>query len=70
MVDPVVCRSDTLYPERPTLFYHADQQWIIQNIIARWRTPQGYHFRVRTTTDQLFELSYNEADDRWLIKPI
>ena len=64
----VECRSDSEYAERPVALYWQEQRLEIVEILARWRTPEGKGFRVRTTDDQIFELTYVEITADWLIQ--
>jgi hypothetical protein len=49
--------------------YHDGERLVIQQILARWRTPEGRRFRVLADGRLIFELFYNQADDRWVIEP-
>ena len=69
MTDHVECRSDSHYPERPVALYMAGVRLTIEKILARWRTPEGRHFRVLAEGQQCFVLVYNEAEDQWVIDP-
>lgn len=63
-----MCRSDSTYAERPlALFWHG-RRYQIQEILARWRTPQGRGFRVRTEGGQGFVLVYDETKQTWEIQ--
>jgi hypothetical protein len=64
----VECRSDSEYAERPIALYWHEQRLEIVEILSRWRTPEGKGFRVRTTDEQTFELSYEEISADWQIK--
>jgi hypothetical protein len=64
----VECRSDSEYAERPVALYWQEQRLEIVEILARWRTPAGKGFRVRTADDQIFELTYDEITADWLIQ--
>ena len=67
--DPVVCRSDSQYPERPVALYYDGERLAIDQVLARWRTPEGRRFRVLARGHLAFELFYHEAEDRWEIEP-
>ena len=64
----VECRSDSEYAERPVALYWQGQRLVIVEILSRWRKPDGKIFRVRTTDQQLFELTYDLSADRWLVE--
>ena len=68
MIDLVVCHSDSQYAERPTAFYWGEQRLEIEEILARWRSPQEQGFRVRTVDRQIFELFYDQANDAWRVE--
>ena len=68
MTDQVVCRSEGQYPERPVALYHEGQRLTIAQILARWRTPEGRCFRVLAGESMVFDLIYNEGEDRWVIE--
>jgi hypothetical protein len=70
MTDQVICRSDSHYAERPVAFFYEGTRLAIQQIQARWRTPENRHFRVLAEGSLLFELTYHENEDRWVIEPI
>lgn len=65
----VECRSGATYAERPTALYWEQDRLEVEEILAQWRTPGGRVFRVLATDGRVFELSYEEAADRWLIEP-
>jgi hypothetical protein len=66
----VECRSDTEYAERPVALHWQEHRLEILEILARWRTPAGKCFRVRTADDQIFELTYNETTAGWEIQQL
>jgi hypothetical protein len=66
--DPVECRSEVEYAEKPVALTWDGQRLEVQAILARWRTPQGKHFRVSTTDGHIFELAYQTAVDEWHIQ--
>ncbi|MBE0409495.1 MAG: hypothetical protein IBX69_07170 [Anaerolineales bacterium] len=70
MDDLVECHSGSRYAERPTALHWQGERLEITEINKRWRTPHGIGFWVQTTTDQQFELFYQEASDQWQLKEI
>lgn len=64
----VECRSDSEYAERPIALYWQGQRLPVSEILARWRTPEGKYFRVRTEDLQIFELFYAERLGEWQIR--
>jgi hypothetical protein len=67
--DLVECHSNSSYPEQPVTLTWQDQRLEVSEILSRWRTPQGLHFRVETTDEQFFELSFDETTQEWRIQP-
>jgi hypothetical protein len=66
--DQVICRSEAHYAERPVALIWQGQRLEINEIVSRWRAPQGRHFLVKTQGNQLFELSYDEGKDIWQVR--
>jgi hypothetical protein len=64
----VECHSEYQYAERPSAFTWNGERIVISEIIARWRSPRGMHFRVSTTTQGIFELSYLELEGTWEVQ--
>ncbi len=61
----VECRSDSEYAERPLAFYWEGKRLEVDQVLARWRAPEGKGFRVRVAERGIFDLIYNEANDAW-----
>ena len=61
MSEPVECSSGFTYADRPVALTWQRQRLEIVTVLAEWRSPEGRHFRVRTSGDQEFELLYREA---------
>ena len=70
MDNKVTCHSGYEYAERPISFQWRDERLEIEEILSRWRSPEGKVFRVRTVDDQVFELHYSELADEWQIQAI
>jgi hypothetical protein len=68
MENPVTCRSDYAYAQRPTTFLWEAGQVDIALVLAEWRTPEGKGFRVQSAHGQVFELFYNQHIDQWRIQ--
>jgi len=68
--EPVECRSDSTYAERPLSLVWEGQRLEIAEILSRWQGPGEKGFRVQTTDKQVFELTYREFPDEWIIQPI
>jgi hypothetical protein len=70
MIEPVECRSEITYAERPTAVNWQGQRLLVSEVLASWRVPEGVRFRVRTEDERVFELVYDEASDIWLVSLI
>ncbi len=70
MTQPVECRSDSSYAEKPAALTWAGQRLEIGEIMAEWLTPDEKHFRVRTRDGQTFELTYRLAANEWQIQQL
>jgi hypothetical protein len=67
VTDPVICRSEGDYAERPVALYWKGQRVEITEILARWRLPEGRRFLVRVEGEVLFDLFYHEQLSTWRI---
>ena len=67
MNEPVECHSGFTYADKPIAITWERRRLEIIEIRAQWRSPERRHFRVITSNDQEFELSYREADNEWQI---
>ena len=67
MGELVECHSGFTYADKPVALSWENRRLEITGITAQWRSPQGCHFRVRTSNGQEFELSYREEDNEWQI---
>jgi hypothetical protein len=68
-MDIVECHSSSAYPGRPLALIWEAQRLEISAILSQWRTPEALWFRVQTRDLRIFNLAYNEANDRWQIQP-
>jgi len=64
---PVFCRSDSDYAERPLALIWQGQRFEIIEILARWRTPEGRRFLVKTDDFMVFNLFYDENENSWQV---
>jgi len=64
---PVICRSDSDYAERPLALIWRGKWFEIIEILARWRTPAGRRFLVKTEEYMLFNLYYDENKKSWQV---
>lgn len=69
MSEPVECRSDDEYAQRPLAIVWQGQRLAVDAILASWRTPDGKHFRIRTQEQGIFDLYYDQTNDQWSIQP-
>jgi hypothetical protein len=46
------------------------RRYAVERVEARWRTPAGPTFRIRTASGARFEVCYQEAEDRWSVLPL
>jgi hypothetical protein len=67
MPDPVTCHSGSAYAEYPLRFDFQGETLPVDEVLARWRTPTGKHFRVRAAR-ALFDLVYDEVQDQWRVE--
>ena len=67
MTEMVECQSSFEYADRPVALRWNDQRLEIKNILNRWKTPEGRCFRVETTSEEVFELTYIEMNNEWRI---
>ncbi|MGD0353597.1 MAG: hypothetical protein ABSB38_08965 [Dehalococcoidia bacterium] len=61
----VKCYSGHSYAQRPVSFFWQDKQHQISRIETEWLEPGKKFFRVVNEDEKLFELCYNEAQDKW-----
>jgi hypothetical protein len=66
----VECRSDLNFADTPLALYWEGQRLGIEEILARWLTPQGRGFRVKAQGNRVFELFYNEQEEEWQIRSL
>ena len=68
--DLVECHSGYEYAERPIALFWESQRLEVAEVLQRWRTPGNICFRVITTDEKSFDLSYDEHADVWYIEPV
>ncbi len=61
----VSCYSGRTYAERPKSFLWKGTKYKVEEVEKEWREPGRKFFRVTTDGGKLFELCYDEAEDRW-----
>ena len=63
----VKCYSGHTYAEEPRSFEWGGREYEVAEIEKSWLEPGERHFLVRTGGNKLFQLCYNETDNRWSI---
>ena len=63
----VECYSGHTYAQEPRAVVWQGRRCQVEAVVARWRTPDGPAFRVRTQFAQLFDLRYHELEGRWSV---
>jgi hypothetical protein len=66
--DHVECYSGHTYAQEPRSLVWQGERYRVAQIEGRWRTPEGPAFRVTADPEEIFELLYHEAEDRWSIR--
>jgi hypothetical protein len=67
MADLVACHSGSTYAEYPLAFQFQGETLPVDEVLARWRSPAGRCFRVRSART-LFDLVYVEDQDQWRVE--
>jgi hypothetical protein len=63
----VECYSGHTYAGEPRAVTWQGKRYPVAQVEARWRTPAGPTFRVRTQPGARFDLWYHEPEDRWSV---
>ncbi|NIX59531.1 MAG: hypothetical protein GWN14_27305 [candidate division Zixibacteria bacterium] len=50
--------SGYTYAQRPVSLMWEDRKYEVETVIAEWKTPEGKHFMVSTTSGDEFEIIY------------
>ncbi len=61
----VDCYSGYRYPERPYSFMWRGKTFKIVQVEKEWLEPTSRFFRVITEDEHIYELCYNETEDKW-----
>jgi hypothetical protein len=65
----VQCYAGSTYPEKPRAFDWEGCHYVVEDILRRWREPQGFGFIVRCSQgSEVFSLFYRIEDDDWQIQ--
>jgi hypothetical protein len=65
----VECYSGTEYAQRPEKFSWQGEWRTVVRIRAERRLPGGKQFEVEDGEQGIFLLEYEEAGDRWTVRP-
>ena len=63
----VKCYSGHTYAEEPRSFEWGGVEYEVAEIEKSWLEPGERYFLVRTGDNKLFQLCYNETNNRWSI---
>lgn len=66
----VKCYSGYTYAEEPRSFQWGGVEYEVEEIERAWQEPGERHFLVKTGDKKLFELCYNEAEERWSLTEV
>jgi len=66
----VECYSGYTYAQEPRAFTWHGQRYVVQAVERAWRTPEGPHFLVRAEEGGVYELAYDETEDKWSLKEV
>jgi hypothetical protein len=58
------------YAVRPVAIHWQGARLAVAAVLDAWRDPRGKAFRIRTETDQIFNLLYVVENDSWEIQEI
>jgi hypothetical protein len=61
----VKCYSGHIYAEEPRSFQWEGVDYDVEEIAGAWQEPGKRLFLVKTRDNKLFQLCYNEAEERW-----
>jgi len=64
---PVLCYSGLEYAERPIALHWQGQRLDVEKVLDSQKIPNGKRFTVLVSTQQVFELTYDELEDQWQI---
>ena len=61
----VKCYSGHIYAEEPRSFKWEGVDHEVEEIMRAWQEPGKRLFLVKTKDNKIFQLCYNEAEERW-----
>lgn len=69
MKNHVACYAGSTYPEKPRAVVWEEQEYEVNEIRQRWKTPEGVGFLVQCSPGQtIFNLFYFTTENRWRIQ--
>ncbi|MGD2206211.1 MAG: hypothetical protein PVH17_05485 [Anaerolineae bacterium] len=63
----VECYSGHTYAQEPRALNWEGRRHVVTEVEARWRTPDGPAFRLRTGSGDRFDVHHHELEDQWRI---
>ena len=60
--------SSFAYAVEPRAFHHDNARHSVERVERMWKTPGRTHFYVRDAQQHLFELIYEQSNDRWWLR--
>jgi hypothetical protein len=61
----VKCYSSYIYADEPRSFFWYGRELRVKSVEKAWQEPGRRLFRIVADDGKLFELCYNETDDKW-----
>ncbi len=65
MNSDVECYSGSFHPERPRVIVLGGKRFQIDRILSEWLSPDSRCFKVLTTENEIFEITYDMKDANW-----
>ena len=66
----VKCYSGHIYAEEPRSFQREGVDYEVKEIERAWQEPGERHFLAKMRDNKLFQLCYNEAEERWSLTEV
>ena len=68
--DRVECYAGYAYPQRPVAFWWQGERLVVTAVRSEARLPDGKRFLVETAGEQVFEISYHQILDTWIVRDV
>ncbi len=68
LLERVEVYSSYTYAVEPRAFYLQGARHLVQKVLRMWKSPGRVHFLASDENRRLFELIYDETDERWFIE--